>query len=152
MLSRHALLAALTLAGTSSGGPVEKKCQPDAVQFGTDACFWSDSSHDYSWWQAAEACRSREMELASLHSQAENDFIQDLVTSESWIGLCNCFGNKFKWSDGTTLDFLNWNTGQPNGGDDACVWLGRNSGRWFDDSCSLLRGVVCKGPLHYVLD
>jgi len=129
--------------------PVEKQCHPDASQFDTDTCFWARSSRAYTWSQAAEACSSRGMTLASIHSQAENDFIRDMVTDNPWIGLTK-EDNTFKWHDGTALDYVNWGDGEPNHGGLACINMGAGAGLWWDDGCGWVLGVVCRGPPEYV--
>jgi len=132
---------------------VARRCPPGAAQYDSNTCFWADSSRDYTWAQAAEACLGRGMRITSIHSQAENDFIFDMVTDLPWIGLSDeDHIDTFKWSDGTALDYVHWADGQPNQGNEDCVRLGDNHGLWYDTSCMWLYGVVCRGPPDYVLD
>ena len=75
---------------------------------------------------AKEHCRglrsglSPSADLASIHSAAENAFLQQLVGNQSvWIGLEHAAlpeeGDRdFRWVDGTALDFSHWRHGQPN--------------------------------------
>ena len=49
-------------------------CRSSTRQLG-DSCFWVDDRKDYNWTQACEVCRSINMNLASIHSQTELDFI-----------------------------------------------------------------------------
>ena len=52
--------------------------------FGKATCFWvssssqykkSDATGGYTWTQAQAECKARGMQLASLHSQQEQDFL-----------------------------------------------------------------------------
>ena len=59
----------------------------------------------------------------------------------------------FRWQDGTTPNYTNWDGNQPdNFNNEDCVWLrGSTSGRkWNDAPCYFTRFFICKVP--YVLD
>ena len=53
--------------------------------------------------------------MASLHSEAENNFLTGLTADPHWLG-----GNDvetesdFVWSDGTSWTFKDWASKQPN--------------------------------------
>jgi len=59
-------------------------------------------------------------DLASIHSAAQDRFVQSIATPYSWnngalIGTRTPSGcTNFAWSDGTPWDFTNWGGGQPN--------------------------------------
>ena len=84
---------------------------------------------------AKAQCESDGAFLAIPRSQAENDFLTDLLPNDRlWIGINDIEeeGN-FVAVDGRDISWTNWETGQPNGGTGqnavAINWL---SGRWED--------------------
>jgi len=87
-----------------------KGCPSSYTKF-NDHCykFVSDSSH--SWVTAENYCRKEGGHLASVHSQAENDFITKLAGNENyWLGghpdSHTTGWNGWLWSDGTDWDFM----------------------------------------------
>jgi len=151
MFLRQVFLVALAIAGSLQGGASE--CPPDALWFDASTCFLVHNGWEHSWAQAAQLCRSKGMRLASIHSEAENDFISDLVYDVAWIGLYD-EGNddKFRWSDETDLDYENWDDGEPDGGEEDCAYMDNVLGQWWDDKCTWKQGVVCRGSPQHVLD
>ena len=80
-----------------------------------------------SWEAARLACQAMDMELASIHSQAEHEEVIGLVNGRTtWIGLTDHYESlggeegegdgDWRWSDGTPMDFSSWYAGQPDGG------------------------------------
>merc|ERR1711936_764826 len=62
-------------------------------------------------------------DLASVHSRRENEFLADLIRNrpvrggekDTWIaGQITQVGGNFSWMDGTTWDYQNWDTGEPD--------------------------------------
>jgi len=155
LLRQLVFLAALALAVPAVVLPATKRCQPDAIRYDANTCFWADSNGGdlYTLAEAAEACHARGMEMTSIHSEAENDFITGLptFTRQVWIGLSDeDRDDKYKWSDGTALDYVNWAANNPGGGDTGCVILSTtSSGLWYDYTCDFTMGVVCRGPPNY---
>jgi hypothetical protein len=77
------------------------------------------------------ACAIDGGHLASLHSQADQDLVNDMVSESVWIGYhdnhqegcsrnsvcghdCPVEDTGFIWTDGTATDFVNWADGEPN--------------------------------------
>jgi len=122
---------------------------PDGAHLLQDsACFWLDSSETYTWTAAQSACAERGMQLASVHSQAEQDFIWGLNSKNMWFGLNDHTDDgNFIWSDGTAVDYTNWDSSQPDGGTaHNCVFISwYYQGEWADWACDVLMGVVCRG-------
>jgi len=133
--------------------PVEiMTCQPGAYRFDKDTCYWIDAEQELTWRQAGELCNSKGMELASFHSQAEQDFITGKGGQLCWIGLHDKNKNDtYEWTDGTPFDYENWYSGEPDLGDEDCVEIGTTD-RWYDFDCTAKRGVVCKGPPDVVME
>ena len=58
----------------------------------------------------------------------------------SWYSVGN------SWSDGTPVNYTNWEIGQPDSynGLEACVQINPESGRWTDRDCNEKKKFVCK--------
>ena len=88
--------------------------------------------------------------LASVHSedQMRKMLQQGGFGGPSWIGLFTTkdSGSEYFWTDNSTFDFHNWNSGQPNGPevDELCVYY--ESEKWNDFSCNEAFGYVCQIP------
>ena len=97
-----------TLSAVSVGGPFYFA---DSVYYlTTKGASWTDSE--------AEAV-SLGGHLATVNSQAEEDFIRQIivasVNNEVWLGLNNYRDNNvWEWTSGQTVTYLNWNPGEPN--------------------------------------
>ncbi|CAI5454015.1 unnamed protein product [Caenorhabditis angaria] len=74
---------------------------------------------------ARKTCIADGGELASIHSQAENDFLVEFTksgitntTSNGWneqVYIGYIYQNqKWQWTDGTSSNFVNWAVGEPN--------------------------------------
>ena len=83
-------------------------------------------------------------------------FLSALCTDVNWWECCDYWigGNDFDeegtfiWtSDNTTLDFVNWNTGEPNNsnGNQDCVSICQNK-HWRDRYCHDVLSYICKAP------
>jgi len=147
------LLAHTTVLTTANDilSEEEVSCGEGETMF-EDSCFWSEGGHPYSWAEAEEVCRSRGMQMASVHSPKEQKIVFDLTGNYNcWIGLTDIEREgDFRWSDDSPVDYLNWGTGNPNGGDaENCVRTFGSDGEWYDDSCDDHWGVVCRGAPSY---
>ena len=116
------------------------------------------------WADAEERCVGLGGHLASVHDAEEATAVSELCLSHlgegggCWIGL-NDMGHEgsFEWSDGSPLDFVNWNPGEPDsnghgdaayiytGGDEAKASQGWATGKWDDNKPTSAKGAfVCK--------
>ena len=105
------------------------------------------------WNSAENECAKSNAHLASVHSDAEMEFITKLQNSNfvAWIG-AQREGEKFKWNDGSKFDFINWNVGEPNHRNrmENCVeFYSRSEGyrtalKWNDVECFHKNSYVCK--------
>ena len=91
------------------------------------------------------------MQLATIDSQAENDFLEDqmdaFVDSSWWMGLTDLGseGNHY-WIDGSDSTFENWANNQPNNsGNQDCVEV-FTSGSWNDEDCDDQQPFACESP------
>ncbi|KAI6218702.1 C-type lectin domain-containing protein [Aphelenchoides fujianensis] len=93
------------------------------------------------WVPAENFCRELGGHLVSIADLAENDFVHHLRKKNNiWIGLnkVNQREGPYGWSDGSHLNFLNWDSSQPNEPEVDCVYMAFNQdlrGTWFDYSC-----------------
>ncbi|CAD6192866.1 unnamed protein product [Caenorhabditis auriculariae] len=90
---------------------------------GTDFCY-KNTVRSGNFNDARSTCQADGGELASIHSMDENDFLVELSKAgmevkddhwndQVWIGFT--FENqKWGWTDGTAVDFVNWADGEPN--------------------------------------
>jgi hypothetical protein len=122
-------------------------------------------STPYSWDEAALHCRDLGGDLVSIHDEAEGNLTSALaydgsgVFKDVWIGLTNeakwtVTAKKWVWADGSTVDYLSWHPGEPNGwaaGEHCAVGYAApldhsHHGNWNDDTCSKKKSSVCKLP------
>ncbi|VDI58252.1 Hypothetical predicted protein [Mytilus galloprovincialis] len=103
-----------------------------------------------TWFQARDVCRGLGSDLISFHSKTEIDkFLKKRLKAEPyWIGL-NELDHKglFKWSDGTPLDYTNWNLNEPNHWNnfEHCVEMEHFTHRkWNDGNCYISQSFICK--------
>ncbi|XP_033117433.1 uncharacterized protein LOC117117283 [Anneissia japonica] len=127
-------------------------CKKDIQKFGClDGSWYGYKNNCYrhysnlSWPAAVSFCRGlRKADLASIHSQEEDEFIQTIIQyydGDSWIGLN--FSDEEHWSDGTDVDYSVIETGAEGG----CVVYRREDHvfSWKTQSCaSSERAYVCK--------
>ena len=102
-----------------------------------------------SWSDANAACLAKGLQLASVHSAAENALLVTAAAGNSvWIGGTDAASEgTWEWSpSGTPLMYTKWDPGEPNNmGNEDCVEVHANGG-WNDISCALHRKYVCETP------
>ncbi len=91
--------------------------------------FDPDSDVKLTWTDAEAFCAGFGGHLPSIHDEATNDYVKELINKTNftddttWIGLGDAaMEGAFVWTDGTNYDFSAWAGGQPNnwGG----CWIG----------------------------
>ncbi|XP_019730178.1 macrophage mannose receptor 1-like [Hippocampus comes] len=139
-----------------------KLSEPQSVW--TDACGWwaHNPSNDYcyllmteykmNWDDAKDYCTRNGGNLLSITDFNEQDFVQDYfqvsVNGISlWTGGYSLNAEeKWKWSDGSKMEYIRWSTGEPE--DDKpvqrCLSWNLHSHRWKEDNCGSDRGFICK--------
>ena len=64
-----------------------------------------------------------------------------------WIGLARGGDGSLSWTDGSALDFENWEAGEPNsipGDGEDCTQIYEWSGKWNDAHCAnILQDYIC---------
>jgi hypothetical protein len=107
-----------------------------------------------TWDTANMQCNRMGGHLVTITDAEENDFILDLGgASDKWIGLRK-LGDKFAWIDKSTMNYVNWGPGQPDGAkekgkmeiENAGVMDGQ--GQWKDvvgsKASPNIKGYVCE--------
>ncbi|XP_062043209.1 lymphocyte antigen 75 isoform X1 [Lepus europaeus] len=98
-----------------------------------------------TWYEALNACSQSGGQLASVHDQNGQLFLEDIVKRDGfplWVGLSSHDGSEssFEWSDGSAFDYIPWK-GQKAPGD--CVVLDPK-GIWKHEKCSSVKdGAIC---------
>uniref|UniRef100_A0A452UNZ5 Mannose receptor C type 2 n=1 Tax=Ursus maritimus TaxID=29073 RepID=A0A452UNZ5_URSMA len=110
--------------------------------------------HHSTWAQAQRICTWFQAELASVHSQAELDFLghnlQKLSRGQEqhwWIGLHTAESDgRFRWTDGSVINFISWAPGKPRpiGKDKKCVYMTASREDWGDQRCLTALPYICK--------
>ncbi|XP_037650483.1 lactose-binding lectin l-2-like [Sebastes umbrosus] len=108
---------------------------------------------DMTWADAEIHCVSEGANLVSIHNLDEENFVKSLIKNfdhtegRTWIGLSDIHKEgTWMWSDGSAVDFVFWNTGEPNnnGGHEHCVQNNYdNAQKWNDGQCSDIIPSVC---------
>ncbi|XP_071527696.1 macrophage mannose receptor 1-like isoform X2 [Panulirus ornatus] len=98
------------------------------------------------WIDASISCAQAGANLISIHSEDESSLIMIAISSikdSIWTGLVQT-SNGYGWGDGTGLDFINWEAGEPGNNSLPCVVMSTTSGTWLDVDCSSSHPYVCK--------
>lgn len=93
-----------------------------------------------TWGDARDYCESRGGELACVTSEAEWAQAKSLMDQSGcsvfWIGGVRSSSGGFAWLDGSTWDYQQWASGEPNndGGGEDCVAVLKSHGSyaWYD--------------------
>ena len=121
---RGGLTAGSTTASTTTETTTKRPECPDGWETYTGTgslvkCF----NYGYGGTQyatdAEENCQAHGGHLASIHSVEEQDFLKHTFNPSErvWIGAVDPNQNGgWEWTDGSSFDFSNWSSGQPNGG------------------------------------
>ncbi|MBE0174937.1 C-type lectin domain-containing protein, partial [Bacillus spizizenii] len=129
---------------------VVHKCPYGWTNFGVRCYkFFSQSTN---WIAAERKCIDQHANLASVHSELENDFLLRLLPTSTrcWLGVHDGVQEgEWLWSDGTPYDHTNWCSNEPNNNNvENCGELNWTSDRcWNDASCSTSMGYVCAKDL-----
>ncbi|XP_064101719.1 macrophage mannose receptor 1-like [Macrobrachium nipponense] len=99
-----------------------------------------------SWNEANMNCVKENSNLASIHSEDEMKLLLMAIKDSGnpvWIGLIQKIDG-FGWSDGSGLDFVNWDDGEPSSDEEQCAQVDPGQGTWNDADCSSVLQSVCK--------
>jgi VCBS repeat-containing protein len=92
------------------------------------------SNNYYSWEQAKTEAESLGGSLAVINSLEENEFIRSNSGNNSkWIGYSDRDQEgSFEWANGSSSDFTNWASGEPNNAGDEDYAEFMSNGKWND--------------------
>ncbi|XP_056295800.1 L-selectin-like [Pseudoliparis swirei] len=99
-----------------------------------------------NWTEAQSYCRKHHTDLASVRNMEENQVVQNLNPSNTyiWIGL---FRDPWNWSDGSESLFRNWNHQEPripDGSSKKCVAADFSAdGQWEILDCNVKSAFIC---------
>uniref|UniRef100_A0A8C7Z677 Mannose receptor, C type 1b n=1 Tax=Oryzias sinensis TaxID=183150 RepID=A0A8C7Z677_9TELE len=128
------------------------QCAEDWTRVGSrNICykfFTGPRSEEKTWFEARDYCRAIGGDLLSIHSQA------DLISrrgGKAWIGLHIADPNTgYVWSDGSPVNFLHWQEGEPNNHNNAesCaevqIYSWDENGSWNDANCESYNDWLCQ--------
>lgn len=110
-----------------------------------------EGNEKLSWFKSRDFCQKQGGDLVSIHTTRELDYISYLVSKRNggrqWLGLNQLatFTQGFVWSDGSPLNLVNWQDGEPNNanGGEKCVETLDNL-KWNDANCANEHGFICE--------
>ena len=110
-----------------------------------------------TWDEAKTSCDELGASLLTIHSAGENAFVTETLltpSGQNFMIALRDFGKNgsFVWADNSTVDFLNWNNGEPNNiGHETCSHMYSHDGKWNNYPCSHTLSYVCKKPWRHPL-
>uniref|UniRef100_A0A8C8RLT3 Mannose receptor C-type 1 n=1 Tax=Pelusios castaneus TaxID=367368 RepID=A0A8C8RLT3_9SAUR len=121
----------------------------------TSSCFkhfQNGRNHMKTWFDARDFCRAIGGDLATVHSEEEQNVIKKLDKTypytSLWMGINALEPDRgFTWSDGSPVNYENWADGEPNNyeGNEKCgVFDGYTDMQWNDLFCETLCDWICQ--------
>ncbi|KAI6648880.1 Latrophilin-3-like [Oopsacas minuta] len=103
-------------------------------------------SGNLTWNEANATCTANGGRLAKILDNAMRNEVYEITqdtNDDYWIGLNRENNTEFKWSDGTSLDYRNWNSDEPMDGSN-CASVSKDSRRWFSMDCAANLSYICE--------
>ena len=137
------------------GGGYSGRCRPinNMLQLAWKPPTYTLMSDALSWGDADAACLAANMQLASVHSAAQNALLVTAAAGNSvWMGGTDAASEgTWLWSPSNTpLSYTNWYAGEPNNalGGEHCLVAYYWGGTWNDDGCTKKKKYVCQLPIY----
>ena len=138
---------------------VESPCSSGWVHYGK-SCYLVIDIPTLEWNDARRNCQKLGGDLVKITSAAENQFIYDLILSQTkttamgaWLGLHRKEDNRFYWADGAPLTgYTAWSPSEPNSpSSEECGNIfgpsDRRRGKWNDWVCSADKSQITNAPV-----
>ncbi|XP_038058428.1 macrophage mannose receptor 1-like isoform X2 [Patiria miniata] len=111
-----------------------------------------------SYADAKRLCKTQGATLASIHTAAQNDWLYKvsrvtLGQRNIWIGMHRSTEGMLQWDDGSVVNYIFWDEGEPSSGQEGtdCVSLFAGNdgvGPWKDERCFKLNAFICQKPAN----
>ncbi|PAV85177.1 hypothetical protein WR25_04445 [Diploscapter pachys] len=102
-----------------------------------------------SFHDAYSFCASQNYNLISIHDQFYNNYLMNTAKvvfnssySSYFLGLNKVLTDTWQWSDNSTLDFNNWDRGEPSSAN-SCSVQRISDGKWLTYSCATRLPFIC---------
>ena len=125
-------------------------CEKGWEQNGTYCYFWSTDAMTLTWSDAEDYCKNKSGHLASVTSNAINDYVVDGKKKRDinrlWIGGSDSEAEgTLRWADCSPWEFTLWKQGEPNGKWEAqnCLNYIDHGSRWDDQECKNPERFLC---------
>ena len=139
-------------------------CPKGWEENGSHCYYWStrNNSMRVTWVEAEDACVQLGGHLASITSNATNEYVLKKIVSRFnrfwiyWIGGINIGRghNVWKWTDCSDWEFTDWGENPPSGSlgnlpenDQLCLTIHKLKGTWRAARCEYERNVLCSRKL-----
>jgi len=133
-----------TAQGTTTTTPGNPTACPSEWTYRDGTCY-KLYTKTKSWTEAEQFCKSQNSHLASVHSEEEDIFLQDLAgnVDSYWLG-GDPNGMEWVWSDGTAMDYTNYYYGDHSPGECLLQEYNLLQYGWSTAYCGFHTNYICK--------
>jgi Lectin C-type domain len=130
-------------------GAIDAPACPPGYTFNATTSSWYRyaTAASVSWTAAQADCDDDGFgtHLVVIETTGENDVIDTMVVSgEPWLGMSDRIAEgTWRWVTGPQLGFVDWISGNPNGGTNQNCGEFNGAG-WHDDACTVSQPFICE--------